>query len=70
MKPKERLEYLKEEHARLDKHIDDLDKHTVPDQEKMHDLKKKRLQIKDEIAKIEANDAIEWKTVTDDPTVE
>lgn len=66
MKPNDRLEWLREEHTRLNRLIDDMEKHTVPDQEKIHNLKKKRLHFKDEIATIqkqlheEQHERLDW----------
>ena len=48
-----RISWLQEEHARLNRQIDDITKHTVPDQDAIHNLKKKRLQIKDELVTLQ-----------------
>ena len=46
------LKHLEEEHARLNKRIDGLEKTGVFDDTNIEDLKKHRLHLKDEIAKI------------------
>ena len=49
----DRLNYLQEQHRMLDHKIDDLTKHTVTHTEDVANLKKKRLQYRDEIATIQ-----------------
>jgi len=49
----DRLNWLQEQHRVLDHRIDDLTKHTVTHTEDVADLKKKRLQYRDEIATIQ-----------------
>ena len=46
------LKHLEEEHAKLNKRIDGLEKTGVFDDVNIEDLKKHRLHLKDEIAKI------------------
>ena len=48
-----RLNWLQEQHKMLDHKIDNLTKHTVTHTEDVADLKKKRLQYRDEIATIQ-----------------
>ena len=48
-----RLNWLQEQHRMLDRKIDNLTKHTVTHTEDVADLKKKRLQYRDEIAKLQ-----------------
>jgi hypothetical protein len=66
MNLKDRITWLEEEHGRLNRLIDDLEKHTVPDSQEIHVLKKKRLQIKDELVKLqkqlheEAHERLDW----------
>ena len=50
---KDRLTWLQEQHKMLDHKIDDLTKHTVTHTEDVADLKKKRLQYRDEIVIIQ-----------------
>ena len=47
-----RLRHLEEEHARLDKRIDGMESTGVFDDTTLEVLKKQRLHLKDEIAKI------------------
>ena len=66
MNLKDRLNWLQEQHKMLDRKIDDLTKHTVTHTEDIADLKKKRLQFRDEIATIqkqlheEAHERLDW----------
>lgn len=66
MNIKDRISWLEEEHARMNKQIDHMEKHTVPDQQEMHDLKKKRLQYKDELVTLrkqlheEIHERLDW----------
>ena len=53
MNLKNRLNWLQEQHTMLDHQIDDLTKHTVTHTEDVADLKKKRLQYRDEIVIIQ-----------------
>lgn len=52
MDNKARLDWLMEQHRMLDRKIDDITKHKVTHSEDIADLKKKRLQYRDEIAKL------------------
>jgi uncharacterized protein YdcH (DUF465 family) len=49
-----RLKHLLEDHARIDKRIDGMEKTGVFDDATLEVLKKQRLHLKDEIAKIQA----------------
>ena len=66
MNLKSRLNCLQEQHKMLDRKIDDLTKHTVTHSEDVADLKKKRLQYRDEIATIqkqiheETHERLDW----------
>lgn len=61
-----RIEYLEESHRVLDKHITDLQNSGNFDDEKLSELKKKKLQLKDEISRLrkldweEQNERVEW----------
>ena len=48
-----RLAHLKEEHARLDKQIDQMIREGRFEDNNIHILKKQRLHLRDEIAKLE-----------------
>ena len=50
---KDRVAHLSEQHKHLDKQIDEMTKHTVPKDYDIEVLKKKRLQLRDEIAILE-----------------
>ena len=54
-----RIKHLEEQHAKLDKKIDGLEKTGAYQDELLNKLKKQRLHIKDDIAKIKSN--IEWQ---------
>ena len=54
-----RIKHLEKEHAKLDKKIDGLEKSGAFQDELLNKLKKQRLHIKDDIAKIKDN--IEWE---------
>ena len=62
----DRLNWLIEQHKILDSQIDNLTKHTVTHSEDVADLKKKRLQYRDEIVKIkkqlheEMHERLDW----------
>jgi len=58
MNIKDRVVWLKEAHKVLNNKIDDLEKHSIPNHTKITEMKKKRLAMKDEIAKLQrvAND--------------
>ena len=51
---KERLADLREEHRTLDKEIGELNARTTSDQLEIQRLKKRKLQLKDEIARLES----------------
>ncbi len=51
---KEQLAELKEEHRTLDKEIGELNARTTSDQLEIQRLKKRKLQLKDEIARLES----------------
>ncbi|MFQ5785718.1 MAG: YdcH family protein [Alphaproteobacteria bacterium] len=46
---------LREEHRKLDEKIAGLSKHAVADQIELQRLKKRKLQLKDEIARLESD---------------
>lgn len=48
-----RIKHLEEEHARLEKRIHGMESTGVFEDENLHDLKKQRLHIKDELAKLQ-----------------
>jgi len=58
MNIKDRVVWLKEAHKVLNTKIDDLEKHSIPNHIEITEMKKKRLAMKDEIAKLQrvAND--------------
>ena len=58
MNIKDRVVWLKEAHKVLNNKIDDLEKHSIPNHTEINEMKKKRLAMKDEIAKLQrvAND--------------
>jgi len=49
----QRLKFLKETHQYLNKKIDTMEKTGKFDDDQIHDMKKERLKLKDEIEKIE-----------------
>jgi hypothetical protein len=49
----DRIEELKEKHASLDRAIDEETCRPLPNQAAIHDLKRQKLRIKDEIAQLE-----------------
>ena len=49
-----RLAHLEEEHARLDKKIDQMIREGKYEDNNIHDLKKQRLHIRDEIVKLKS----------------
>ncbi len=49
-----RIKHLEEAHRALDKQIDTLEKNGLYEDLKLEELKKKRLQLKDEIALLQA----------------
>lgn len=48
---KRHIEHLQESHQKLEKELHDLEKHHMEDSIKAHEIKKKKLKIKDEIAR-------------------
>ena len=54
-----RLQHLEEEHARLDKQIDQMIRAGLYEDISMHDLKKQRLHIRDEIVTLKAHNTKE-----------
>ena len=53
MSQQDRIEALKEKHASLERAIDEEIHRPLPDQEAIHDLKRQKLRIKDEIVQLE-----------------
>ena len=53
MSLQDRIEALKEKHAALERALDDENKRPLPDQDAVHDLKRQKLRIKDEICQLE-----------------
>jgi hypothetical protein len=53
MLQQDRIEELKEKHASLERAIDEESRRPLPDQAAIHDLKRQKLRIKDEIALLE-----------------
>jgi hypothetical protein len=49
MSPQDRIEALREQHAALERAIDEENKHPFPKQETISDLKRQKLRIKDQI---------------------
>jgi hypothetical protein len=49
----DRIEALREKHASLERAIDDEVHRPLPNQEAVHDLKRQKLRIKDEIVQLE-----------------
>jgi hypothetical protein len=49
----DRIEALREKHASLERAIDEETHRPMPNQEAVHDLKRQKLRIKDEIAQLE-----------------
>jgi hypothetical protein len=49
----DRIEALREKHASLDRAIDEENHRPLPNQETIHDLKRQKLRIKDEIFQLE-----------------
>ena len=49
----DRIEALKEKHASLERAIDEETHRPLPDQSAIHDLKRQKLRIKDEIFQLE-----------------
>ena len=63
---RQRIEYLEESHRALDKHITELQNSGNFDDNKLSELKKKKLQLRDEISRLrkldweEQHERVEW----------
>jgi hypothetical protein len=53
MLQQDRIEALREKHASLERAIDEENRRPLPNQAAIHDLKRQKLRIKDEIALLE-----------------
>ena len=53
MSVQDRVEALREKHASLERAIDEENHRPLPNQEAIHDLKRQKLRIKDEIFQLE-----------------
>jgi hypothetical protein len=53
MSQQDRIEALREKHASLERAIDEEIQRPLPDQAAIHDLKRQKLRIKDEIFQLE-----------------
>ena len=53
MSMQDRIEALREKHALLDRAIDEETHRPLPNQEAIHDLKRQKLRIKDELFQLE-----------------
>ena len=53
MSLQDRIEALKEKHAALERALDEEIKRPLPNQDAVHDLKRQKLRIKDEICQLE-----------------
>jgi hypothetical protein len=53
MSLQDRLQMLKEKHAALDRAIEEENRRPLPNQDAIHDLKRQKLRIKDEIFQLE-----------------
>ena len=53
MSLQDRLQALREQHAALDRAIEEENRRPLPNQEAVHDLKRQKLRIKDEIYQLE-----------------
>jgi hypothetical protein len=53
MSVQDRIEALREKHASLERAIDDEIHRPLPNQETVHDLKRQKLRIKDQIFQLE-----------------
>ncbi len=53
MSPKDRIEALKEKHAALERAIDEENRHPLPNDDILSDLKRQKLRIKDQIYQLE-----------------
>lgn len=50
------IDELEREHHHLEKVLGKMEKHPIADHDKIRDLKKRKLQIKDQLTKLKAND--------------
>ncbi|MGH7039161.1 MAG: YdcH family protein [Stellaceae bacterium] len=53
MSLQDRLQALKEQHAALDRALEEENRRPLPNQDAVHDLKRQKLRIKDEIYQLE-----------------
>ena len=53
MSQQDRIEALKAKHAALERALDEENKRPLPNQDAVHDLKRQKLRIKDEIYQLE-----------------
>lgn len=53
MSLQDRLQTLKEQHAALDRALEEENRRPLPNQDAVHDLKRQKLRIKDEIYQLE-----------------
>jgi hypothetical protein len=53
MSPKDRIQTLKEQHAALERAIDEENRRPLPNDDVLSDLKRQKLRIKDEIFQLE-----------------
>ncbi|MGH7059601.1 MAG: YdcH family protein [Stellaceae bacterium] len=53
MSLQDRIEALKEQHAALERAIDEENRHPLPNQDAISDLKRQKLRIKDELFQLE-----------------
>jgi hypothetical protein len=53
MSSQDRIEALREQHAALERAIDEENRHPFPNQDAISDLKRQKLRIKDEIFQLE-----------------
>jgi hypothetical protein len=49
----DRIEALREKHASLERALDEENRRPLPNEEAIHDLKRQKLRIKDEICELE-----------------
>ena len=53
MSVQDRIEALREKHASLERALDEEIHRPLPDQDAVHDLKRQKLRIKDELSQLE-----------------
>ena len=53
MSLQDRIETIREKHAALERALDEENKRPLPNQDAVHDLKRQKLRIKDEIYQLE-----------------